>query len=166
VLCAGFTLLLGEEAPTSTTHQQVVWRHCPECYEAGKHHLLKFGFLLLDWLPWFHNWGKTCCCAHHTFSWGFQLVGHIHYKHHTITAPPSLLGTAPPACALTRASSPSRRRRPQCKSRPWPPMRSSAMIQLPKMCRCSLAAGPSLRALLLPMASPPVAVDALEVVSS
>jgi hypothetical protein len=38
----------GEEAPTSTTHQQVVWRHCPECREAGKHHLLKFGSLLLD----------------------------------------------------------------------------------------------------------------------
>jgi hypothetical protein len=68
VLCACFTLLLGEEAPTSTTHQQVVWRHCLECHEASKHHLLKFGFLLLDWLPWFHNWGKTCCYAHHTFS--------------------------------------------------------------------------------------------------
>jgi hypothetical protein len=65
VLCAGFTLLLGEEAPT---HQQIVWRH-PECREASKHHLLMFGSLLLDWLPWFHNWGKTCCCAHHTFSW-------------------------------------------------------------------------------------------------
>jgi hypothetical protein len=21
--------------------------------------------------PWFHNWGKTCCCAHHTFLLGF-----------------------------------------------------------------------------------------------
>jgi hypothetical protein len=33
--------------------------------------------------PWFHNWGKTCCCAHHTFSWGSQLVGHLH-QHRTI----------------------------------------------------------------------------------
>jgi hypothetical protein len=47
VLCAGFTLLLGEEAPTSTMHQQVFWRHCPKCREASKHHLLRFGFLLL-----------------------------------------------------------------------------------------------------------------------
>jgi hypothetical protein len=22
-------------------------------------------------IPWFHNWGKTCCCAHHTFLLGF-----------------------------------------------------------------------------------------------
>jgi hypothetical protein len=32
--------------------------------------------------PWFHNCGKTCCCAHHTFSWGSQLVGHLHHHHH------------------------------------------------------------------------------------
>jgi hypothetical protein len=32
-------------------------------------------------IPWFHNWGKTCCCAHHTFSWGFQLAGHLHQQH-------------------------------------------------------------------------------------
>jgi hypothetical protein len=24
-----------------------IWRPCPECHEASKHHLLKFGFLLL-----------------------------------------------------------------------------------------------------------------------
>jgi hypothetical protein len=25
--------------------------------------------------PWFHNWGKTCCCAHHNLALGvFQLV--------------------------------------------------------------------------------------------
>jgi hypothetical protein len=29
------------------THQQYSWRHCPECHKASKHHLLKFGFLLL-----------------------------------------------------------------------------------------------------------------------
>jgi hypothetical protein len=23
--------------------------------------------------PWFHNWGKTCCCAHHTFLLGFPI---------------------------------------------------------------------------------------------
>jgi hypothetical protein len=43
VLCAGFTLLLGEDTPTSSC----IWCPCPECREASKHHLLKFGFLLL-----------------------------------------------------------------------------------------------------------------------
>jgi hypothetical protein len=79
VLCAGFTLLLGK-----TLRQAVIWRPCPKCHEASKHHLLKFGsFSYWFDLPWFHNWGKTCCCAHHTFSWGSQLVGHLH-QHRTI----------------------------------------------------------------------------------
>jgi hypothetical protein len=40
--CAGFMLLLVEDTPL-----QVIWRHCLECHKASKHHLLKFGFLLL-----------------------------------------------------------------------------------------------------------------------
>jgi hypothetical protein len=43
VLCAGSVLLLGKDTPTSSC----IWRPCPECHEAIKHHLLKFGFLLL-----------------------------------------------------------------------------------------------------------------------
>jgi hypothetical protein len=43
VLCAGFALLLGEDTPTSSC----IGRPCLECHEASKHHLLKFGFLLL-----------------------------------------------------------------------------------------------------------------------
>jgi hypothetical protein len=43
VLCAGFALLLGEDTLTSSC----IWRPCPECHEASKHHLKKFGFLLL-----------------------------------------------------------------------------------------------------------------------
>jgi hypothetical protein len=27
-----------------TRRQAVIWRPCPECHEASKHHLLKFGF--------------------------------------------------------------------------------------------------------------------------
>jgi hypothetical protein len=27
--------------------KQLIWHPCPECHEASKHHLLKFGFLLL-----------------------------------------------------------------------------------------------------------------------
>jgi hypothetical protein len=45
VLCAGFTLLLGEDMLITSC----IWRPCPECDEASKHHLLKFGFLLLVW---------------------------------------------------------------------------------------------------------------------
>jgi hypothetical protein len=30
--------------------------------------------------PWFHNWGKTCCCAHHNLALGvFQLVFGVNY---------------------------------------------------------------------------------------
>jgi hypothetical protein len=32
-----------------TSRQAVIWHPCPECHEASKHHLLKFGFLLLVW---------------------------------------------------------------------------------------------------------------------
>jgi hypothetical protein len=40
-------LLLGEEDPT---YQQVIWHH-PDCREASKHHLLKFGSLYwIDYL--------------------------------------------------------------------------------------------------------------------
>jgi hypothetical protein len=76
MLCAGSTLLLGEEAPTSTTHQQFFWRHCPECREAS----ITFWSLAFSyWFdkPWFHNWGKTCCCAHHTFLLGFPTACYL-----------------------------------------------------------------------------------------
>jgi hypothetical protein len=38
------------------THQPYSWRHCPECHEASKHYLLKFGSFSY-WFdkPWFHN---------------------------------------------------------------------------------------------------------------
>jgi hypothetical protein len=38
------------------THQQYFWQRCPECHEASKHHLLKFGSFSY-WFdkPWFHN---------------------------------------------------------------------------------------------------------------
>jgi hypothetical protein len=47
-------------------------------------------------IPWFHNWGKTCCYIHQTFSWGFQLAGHLYHQLHAnsflapfITTPPT-----------------------------------------------------------------------------
>jgi hypothetical protein len=52
-----------------------------ECHAASRHHLLEFGFFYGTIKPWFHNSGKTCCCIHHTFSWGSQLAGHLHHQH-------------------------------------------------------------------------------------
>jgi hypothetical protein len=40
---SSWSLLLGDDTPTSSW----IWRPCPECHEASKHHLLKFGFLIL-----------------------------------------------------------------------------------------------------------------------
>jgi hypothetical protein len=39
-----FHVVVGEKLHTD---KQFIWRPCPECHEASKHHLLKFGFLLL-----------------------------------------------------------------------------------------------------------------------
>jgi hypothetical protein len=80
VLCAGFTLLLGEDTPTSSLSGALV-------RSVTKLASITFLSLVLSPTgsikPWFHNWGKTCCCAHNTFSWGSQLVGHLH-QHRTI----------------------------------------------------------------------------------
>jgi hypothetical protein len=66
VLCAGFTLLLGEDTPTSGLSDALVW-------SVTKLASITFLSLVLSLTssiqPWFHNWRKTCCCAHHTFSW-------------------------------------------------------------------------------------------------
>jgi hypothetical protein len=81
VLCAGFTLLLGEDTSTSSLSGTLV---------RSVTKLVSIAFLSFvlsptgSIQPWFHNLGKTCCCAHHTFSWGSQLVGHL-YQHRTIT---------------------------------------------------------------------------------
>jgi hypothetical protein len=69
VLCAGFTLLLGEDTPTSSC----IWRPCPECNEASKHHLLKFGFLLLVRLNLgFTTEGRLATVLIIPSSWGSQ----------------------------------------------------------------------------------------------
>jgi hypothetical protein len=66
--CAGFTLLLGK-----TRRQQVFWCHCPECHEASKHHLLKFGFLLLVRLKLgFTTEGRLATVLILPSSWGSQ----------------------------------------------------------------------------------------------
>jgi hypothetical protein len=80
VLYAGFTLLLGEDMPTSSWSGALV-------RIVTKLASITFLSLVLSPTgsiqPWFHKWGKTCCCAHHTFSWGSQLVGYLH-QHRTI----------------------------------------------------------------------------------
>jgi hypothetical protein len=54
-------------------------------------------------IPWFRNWGKTCYCTHQTFSWGFQLAGHLHHQLHANKIPTSFLAplnTAPSSTCL------------------------------------------------------------------
>jgi hypothetical protein len=55
----------------ATHRQAVIWRPCTECHEASKHHLLKFGFLLLVWSTLVSQLRETCCYAHQTFLLGF-----------------------------------------------------------------------------------------------
>jgi hypothetical protein len=67
VLCAGFTLLLGEDTPTSSLSGALV-------RSVTKLTSITFWSLAFSyWFdkPWFHNWGKTCYCAYHTFLLGF-----------------------------------------------------------------------------------------------
>jgi hypothetical protein len=47
-----------------------------ECHEASKHHLLKFGFFLLDDKPRFFTEGKLATVLIIPSSWGSQLGGH------------------------------------------------------------------------------------------
>jgi hypothetical protein len=56
-----------------TRRQQVFWHHCPECHEASKHHLLKFGFLLLvRFNLGFITEGRLSTVLIITSSWGSQ----------------------------------------------------------------------------------------------
>jgi energy-coupling factor transporter transmembrane protein EcfT len=68
VLCEGFTLLLVKSyAPTSSLSGALV-------RSVAKLASITFWSLAFSyWFnqPWFHNWGKTCYCAHHTFLLGF-----------------------------------------------------------------------------------------------
>jgi hypothetical protein len=47
-----------------------------ECHKASKHHLLKFGFFLLDRQTWFLTEGKLATVLIIPSSWGSQLGGH------------------------------------------------------------------------------------------
>jgi hypothetical protein len=58
-------------------------------------------------IPWFHNKGKTCCCTHQTFSWGFQLADHLHHQLHANKTSTSFLApfnTAPSTSFLAPLS--------------------------------------------------------------
>jgi hypothetical protein len=55
--------------------KQFIWRPCPECHEASKHHLLKFGFLLLvRFNLGFTTEGRLAAVLIIPSSWGFQRV--------------------------------------------------------------------------------------------
>jgi hypothetical protein len=62
--------------------KQLIWRPCLECHEASKHHLLKFGFLLLVRLNLgFIIEGNLLLCSAKSSSWGSQL-GALTSQHH------------------------------------------------------------------------------------
>jgi hypothetical protein len=64
--------------------KQLIWRPCPECHEASKHHLLKFGFLLLVRLNLgFITEGNLLLCSTKPSSWGSQL-GALTSRHQSI----------------------------------------------------------------------------------
>jgi hypothetical protein len=53
--------------------KQLIWRPCPECHKASKHHILKFGFLLLVRLNLgFITEGRLAAVLIIPSSWGSQ----------------------------------------------------------------------------------------------
>jgi hypothetical protein len=55
-----------------------------ECHEASKHHLLEFGFFLLNSINLgFITEGKLVVVLIIPSSWGSQLDGDLHHHHHT-----------------------------------------------------------------------------------
>jgi hypothetical protein len=68
VLCAGSTLLLVQSKALDKAPDKLFGA-------VAKLACITFWSLAFSyWFdkPWFHNWGKTCCCAHHTFLLGFS----------------------------------------------------------------------------------------------
>jgi hypothetical protein len=63
VMCT-FHVAAGEKLHAD---KQLIWRPCPECHEASKHHLLKFGFLLQVRSTLVSQLREICCCAQQTF---------------------------------------------------------------------------------------------------
>jgi hypothetical protein len=68
--------------------KQLIWRPCPECREASKHHLLKFGYLLLvRFNLGFITEGNLLLCSTKPSSWGSQL-GALTSHHQSIFLAP------------------------------------------------------------------------------
>jgi hypothetical protein len=81
VLCAGSTLLLAKQSLDEAPYKLSGAVAKP----AG---ITFLSLAFSNWIdiPWFHNSGKTGCYIHHTFSWGFQLAGHLHHQHRATTS--------------------------------------------------------------------------------
>jgi hypothetical protein len=77
VLCAGSTLLLVQ----SKALNEVPYKLSRADAKLAGITFWSLAFSYWIDIPWFHNRGKTCCCAHQTFSWGFQLAGHLYHQH-------------------------------------------------------------------------------------
>jgi hypothetical protein len=77
--CVQFHVAAGEKLHAD---KQFIWRPCPECQEASKHHLLKFGFLLLvRFNLGFITEGNLLLCSTKPSSWVSQL-GALTSHHH------------------------------------------------------------------------------------
>jgi hypothetical protein len=74
VLCAGSTLLLVQSKALDETLYKLSGA-------VAKLAGITFWSLVFSyWFdkPWFHNWGKTSCCAHHTFLLKFPTGCYLH----------------------------------------------------------------------------------------
>jgi hypothetical protein len=81
VVCR-FHIVAGEKLHPD---KQLIWLPCPECHEDSKHHLLKFGFLLLvRFNLGFIIEGNFLLCSTKPSSWGSQL-GALTSHHHVLS---------------------------------------------------------------------------------
>jgi hypothetical protein len=86
VLCAGSTLPLAKQSLDEAPYKL--------SGAAAKLVGITFwsmSFFLLDWSPWFHNWGKTCCYIHQTFlgvsNWPvIYIINYTPAKHHKFSS--------------------------------------------------------------------------------
>jgi hypothetical protein len=92
VLCAASTLLLCKATPWTRRHAYIV----RSCRKASKHQPSEVGSFSY-WFdkPWFHTEGRLAVVLIITFSWGFQLGGHLQNSYINTAPPTSLLAPLP-----------------------------------------------------------------------
>jgi hypothetical protein len=91
-LCAGSTLLLCKATPW-TRHHTYIARSCRKASEHQPSEVGSFSY----WFdkPWFHTEGRLADVLIITFSWGFQLGGHLQNSYINTAPPTSFLAPLP-----------------------------------------------------------------------